>query len=84
MNALARRQFLKFLAASPLLAYTTAGRLFAEESLDGMQLPEHLIKSPAAALDVFDFHTVAIRMLPPSHNGYLATDADGGHVKRQC
>ena len=73
MEDLARRKFLQFLAASPLLGYTAAGRLFAEESLDAMQLPEHLINSPADALDVFDFHNVAKQVLPTSHYGYLAT-----------
>ena len=34
MEAIARRQFLKFLAASPLLGFTSAGRLLAEETLD--------------------------------------------------
>jgi len=80
MQALARRQFLKFLAASPLLAYTSAGRLFAEETLDAMQLPAHLIKSPAQALDVFDFHNVAKQVLPTSHYGYLATGTDGNET----
>lgn len=80
MEALARRQFLMFLAASPLLGYTAAGRLFAEESLDAMQLPEHLIKSPADALDVFDFHNVAKQVLPTSHYGYLATGTDGNET----
>lgn len=80
MEALARRQFLKFLAASPLLAYTAAGRLFAEESLDAIRLPEHLIKSPADALDVFDFHNVAKQVLPTSHYGYLATGTDGNET----
>ena len=80
MQTLARRQFLKFLAASPLLSYTTAGRLFAEESLDAMQLPKHLIKSPADALDVFDFHNVAKSVLPTSHYGYLATGTDGNET----
>lgn len=80
MDVLARRQFLTFLAASPLLGYTAAGRLFAEESLDAMQLPEHLIKSPTDALDVFDFHNVAKHVLPTSHYGYLATGTDGNET----
>jgi (S)-2-hydroxy-acid oxidase len=54
--------------------------LLAEESLDGMQLPEYLIKSPADALDVFDFHTVAKKVLPTSHYGYLATGTDGNET----
>jgi 4-hydroxymandelate oxidase len=80
MQTLARRQFLQFLAASPLVAYTAAGRLFAEETLDLMQLPNHLIKSPADALDVFDFHNVAKHVLPTSHYGYLATGTDGNET----
>ncbi len=77
MEALARRQFLQFLAASPLLGLT---RLAAEESLDAMQLPEFLIKSPEDALDVFDFHNVAKQVLPTSHYGYLATGTDGNET----
>ena len=80
MDALARRQFLKFLAASPLLGYTGAGRLLAEESLDALQLPEFLIQSPGDALDVFDFHTVAKHNLPPAHYGYLTTGTDGNET----
>ena len=80
MKALARRQFLKFLAASPLLGYTGAGRLLAEESLDVLHLPEHLISSPGDALDVFDFHALAKHTLPPAHYGYLATGTDGNET----
>lgn len=80
MAALARRQFLQFLAASPLLGYTAAGRLFAEESLDAIELPDYLIQSPADALDIFDFHNVAKQVLPTSHYGYLATGTDGNET----
>ena len=80
MDTLARRQFLQFLAASPLLGLTAAGRLSAEESLDAIRLPEHLIKSPADALDVFDFHNIAKQVLPASHYGYLATGTDGNET----
>lgn len=80
MEAVARRQFLKFLAASPLLGYTSAGRVLAEESLDAIELPDYLIDSPADALDVFDFHTVAKHRLPPAHYGYLATGTDGNET----
>jgi isopentenyl diphosphate isomerase/L-lactate dehydrogenase-like FMN-dependent dehydrogenase len=75
-----RRQLLKFLAASPLLYCTAAGRLLAEESLDAIELPDYLIKSPADALDVFDFHAVAKHTLPPAHYGYLATGTDGNET----
>lgn len=80
MEALARRQFLRFLAASPLLGCTAAGRLLAEESLDAIELPNYLIKSSADALDVFDFHAVAKHKLPPAHYGYLATGTDGNET----
>ena len=80
MAEMARRRFLKFLAASPLLGYTAAGRLLAEETLDLMQLPEHLIASAEDALDVFDFHTVAKHKLPTAHFGYLATGTDGNET----
>jgi len=80
MQAVARRRFLKFLAASPLLGFTSAGRLSAEESLDTILLPEHLIKSASEALDVFDFHAAAKHRLPPAHYGYLATGTDGNET----
>ena len=80
MQATARRRILKFLAASPLLGYTTAGRLPAEEPLDTIELPDFLIQSPEQALNVFDFHTVAKRTLPPAHYGYLATGTDANET----
>src|SRR6056297_4037032 len=80
MESIARRRVLKFLAASPLLGYTAAGSLLAEESLDAIQLPDFLIKSPEKALDVFDFHAVAKHNLPPAHYGYLATGTDGNET----
>ncbi|NIL94918.1 MAG: alpha-hydroxy-acid oxidizing protein [Woeseiaceae bacterium] len=79
-NAQLRRQFLKFLVASPLLGWTTAGRLLADEMLDTISLPDYLIKSPDEALDVFDFHNVARSVLPTAHYGYLATGTDGNET----
>jgi isopentenyl diphosphate isomerase/L-lactate dehydrogenase-like FMN-dependent dehydrogenase len=73
-----RREFLKFLAASPLLALSA--RLMAEETLVMSQLPDYLIGKPEEALDVFDFHTVAKHTLPPAHYGYLATGTDGNET----
>lgn len=80
MQAVARRRFLKFLASSPLLGFTSAGQLLAEESLDTIRLPEYLVKSPSEALDIFDFHAVAKHKLPPAHYGYLATGTDGNET----
>ena len=82
MERIARRKLLKLLAASPLLGFTAAGRLCAEESLDALQLPDFLIKNPDEALDVFDFHDVARHVLPTSHYGYLATGTDGDETLR--
>lgn len=78
----ARRQFLQFLAASPLLGLTQAGRLLADETLDAISLPDFLIQSPEEALDVFDFHNVAKSVLPTSHYGYLVTGTDGNETLR--
>lgn len=75
-----RRQFLKMLVASPVLGWTTAGRLLADETLDVLDLPEYLIQAPEEALDVFDFHNVARKVLPTSHYGYLATGTDGNET----
>lgn len=75
-----RRRFLQLLAASPLLGLTQAGSLLADETLDAISLPEYLIKTPAEALDVFDFHNVAKSVLPASHYGYLVTGTDGNET----
>ncbi len=61
-----RREFLKFLAASPLLGAAGTG---ASRSDD-------VIASAHDALNVFDFEAVARQKLPPAHYGYLATGVD--------
>jgi 4-hydroxymandelate oxidase len=73
-----RREFLKFLAASPLLS--VSARLLAEETLERSELPDFLIDKPEEALDVFDFHSVAKQKLPPAHYGYLTTGTDGNET----
>lgn len=73
-----RREFLKFLAASPLL--TVSARLLAEETIEKSELPDYLISKPEDALDVFDFHSVAKHRLPPAHYGYLTTGTDGNET----
>jgi len=89
-NKLARRQFIQFLAASPLFAGLGPGRLLADGfSGSGDGLPAHLaesllapVSSPEDALDVFDFERVAEQTLPPAHFGYLATGTDGNETLR--
>jgi len=78
MKTIARRQFLNFLAASPLLAVAGHSRLLLAD--DASDLPPFLIQSPDKALDVFDFHHVAKKMLPTAHYGYLATGTDGNET----
>ena len=58
-----RRDFLKFLAASPLVT-----------ALPGRS--SEIITSPKNALNVFDFEAAARQALPPAHFGYLATGVE--------
>ncbi len=59
---LARRRFLAWLAASPVLATPAFG-----------QEKPALIKSAAEALNVFELQAVAATKIPPAHYGYLMT-----------
>ncbi len=59
--SLFRREFLRFLAGSPLLLWENE---------------EHLIASPGEALSVLEFEPVAKKLLPPAHYGYLASGVD--------
>ncbi len=81
-NTLARREFLKFLAASPVLAGIGPLQLLANSP---EEIPLDLLKlitSPDQALDVFDFQRVAQQVLPPAHYGYLATGTDNNETLR--
>lgn len=74
-----RRQFLKFLAASPLLALggpACRSALAETTATEGGAPPRVLIASPNDALNVFDFEQVARQALPPAHYGYMATGVD--------
>ena len=77
-SKLARRQFIQFVAASPLLAGLNPSSLLAqtEDLLFGQ------ITNVDEALDVFDFQRVAKQVLPPAHYGYLATGTDGDETLR--
>ena len=79
-NKLARRQFMQFLAASPLFAGFNPGTLLANPLMSP-------VSSPEEALDVFDFQRVAQQVLPTAHYGYLATGTDGDetlHANRKA
>jgi isopentenyl diphosphate isomerase/L-lactate dehydrogenase-like FMN-dependent dehydrogenase len=70
-----RRQFLRFLAASPLLLTPPwISSLLAEEA--------EAVASPDLALSVFDFEAVARGSLPPAHFAYLATGVDDDRTLR--
>src|SRR5215212_7092856 len=63
-----RRQFLKFVAASPLLSLVPS---LAEALQQGD------LEQAAYALDVFDFEAAAQKIVPPAHWGYLMSGVDG-------
>ena len=66
-----RRDFLRFLAASPLLAGSPAVlQALSQASLNDV------IGSPADALSVLDFEAAARKALPPAHWGYMTTGVD--------
>ena len=70
-----RRQFLRFMAASPLLVHGAPG--WFQLGADG-----EVITDPKDALNVFDFREVAEKILPPAHYGYLATGVDDDRTLR--
>ena len=88
-----RREFLRFIAGSPVLAAIGLDNHFlhdlassssprAESALSLVQQgleSAALIRTPGEALDVFDFEPVAKRNIPVGHWAYLAsgTDDDG-------
>jgi 4-hydroxymandelate oxidase len=79
----ARRQFLKFLSGSPLLAIPgfaawaaeTPSR-FPDPIIWAPFNPQDLIPSPKDAINVFDFEPVARKNVPPAHFGYMASGID--------
>lgn len=69
-----RRAFLKYLAASPLVA-----ELLSIEDLLAQDVP---LAAARDALNVFDFEAAARKVLPPAHWGYMATGVDGEETLR--
>ncbi len=67
-----RRDFLRFLAASPVLAGCPA----VLQALSQAASLNDVIGSPADALSVLDFEAAARKVLPPAHWGYMTTGVD--------
>lgn len=83
-----RRHFLRFVASSPLfygspqlaeLARLSFGTASAAETLDAV---DHLIESPAEAINVFDFEPVARARQRSAHWTYLSMGVDGEETLR--
>jgi len=74
----ARREFLKFLAASPYVAALGGVTAFLERrTLDAQgQTVADVIATPRDALDVLDFEEAARRKVLPGHWAYMASGVD--------
>src|SRR5262245_16526142 len=80
-----RRQFVRWLMGSPLLACAGLPAL-AQGAATSQRLPDPmlwaprdldtLIASPRDAVNVFDFEPVARNNLPPAHFGYMVAGVD--------
>ncbi len=73
-----RRNFLKFLAASPLFASLPA-RAWQTHTLD--EVLANPLTTPKDALDVMDFEAAARKALPPAHYGYMASGVDDNFTR---
>ena len=76
---LRRRDFLRWLAASPLLA--SSGGLATLEPVIAQEAPrrafDDIVRSAQEALDVFDLQRAAEATVPTAHYGYIMTGVDG-------
>jgi isopentenyl diphosphate isomerase/L-lactate dehydrogenase-like FMN-dependent dehydrogenase len=88
-QAASRRQFLQFLAASPLLAAsdlaafaTERPGLLPDPMLWAPRTLDKLITSPKEAINVFDFEPVMFKNVPPAHFGYMTSGIDDEETLR--
>ena len=74
----ARREFLKFLAASPYVAAFGGVTAFLEQRglAQKAQEASNVIASPGEAFDVFDFEEAAHRKVRDSHWAYMVSGVD--------
>jgi 4-hydroxymandelate oxidase len=74
----ARREFLKFLAASPYVAALGGVGAFIQQSAfaqNTLEAPD-VIADPASALSVFDFEEAARRKVQPGHWAFMTSGVD--------
>jgi len=74
-----RREFLKFLAASPYVASLGGVAVFLPQDAlarSPQEQPSGGIANPAAALDVFDFEDAAHRRMEPGHWAFVRSGVD--------
>ena len=81
----ARREFLKFLLASPYVAALGGVGTFLERSVLADD-SAGVIASPADALSVLDFEDAARRVVQPGHWAYMASGVDDDRTihERSC
>jgi 4-hydroxymandelate oxidase len=74
----ARREFLRFLAASPYVAAFGGVAAFMKEGVFAQDTPaaSDVLADPAKALNVFDFEEAAHRKVNPGHWAYMASGVD--------
>jgi len=95
-KATARREFLKFIASSPVIgslggvaAFLAEGGIDAQEAYPPAPMaaaPSDVITDPSQALDVFDFEEPAHRKILPGHWAYMVSGVDSDvtlHVNRE-
>jgi|HubBroStandDraft_2_1064218.scaffolds.fasta_scaffold49396_2 4-hydroxymandelate oxidase len=80
----ARREFIKFLAASPYVAALGGVAAFCARTGLAQGAPEtaDVITSPAGAFDVFDFEEAAHRKVQQAHWAYMASGVDSDDTLR--
>jgi len=78
LTSTARREFLKFLAASPYVAAFGGVAAYLRQSAFAQSGPQasDVISDPASALNVFDFEEAAHRKVLPGHWAYMASGVD--------
>jgi 4-hydroxymandelate oxidase len=79
-HSASRREFLRFVAASPYVAALGGVSAFLDRRVLGSQAPTDagadVIGRPADALSVFDFEEAAHRRVMPGHWAYMASGVD--------